>query len=65
MSNAGKHTVVKIKQPNQSDIEVKFSKNKSKVNYIKKPEKPGPKKAADGNTEEGPKTVSASQNSLP
>ena len=30
MGNAGKHTVLKIKQPNQSDIEVKFSKNKKK-----------------------------------
>lgn len=65
MSNAGKHTVVKIKQPNQSDIEVKFSKNKSKVNYIKKPEKQGQKKAADGNADEGSKTMSASQSSLP
>ena len=35
LSQQQSSTVMKIKQPNQSDIEVQFPKNKRKLNYIK------------------------------
>ena len=65
VGNTGKQTVLKIKQPNQSDIEVKFSKNKSKMSYIKKPEKQGLKKLSEGSVDEGTKAANSSQANLP
>ena len=65
MAKAAKHSVLKIRPPNQSDIEVKFSKNKSKVNYIKKPEKHGLKKPGEANPDAGSRVVNSSQSSLP
>lgn len=63
-AGAAKQAFLKIKPPNQRDIEVKFTKNKAKMNYIKKPEKPAVKKQSEL-AHEGNKALNTSQSSLP